>query len=82
MGVCASFLVAKLACDMKVIVGIFVPAADQSIERGSALPPTLGSLTRLSSWQGSGAPFPALWALSSHVISFISFHRISSHRIP
>ena len=71
MGVCASFRVAKLACDMKVIVGIFVPAADQSIERGSALPPTLGSLTRLSSWQGSGAPFPDLWALSFHVISFI-----------
>ena len=71
MGVCASFRVAKHACDMKVTAGIFVPAADQSIERGSALPPTLGSLTRLSSWQGSGAPFPALWALSSHVISFI-----------
>ena len=38
MGVCASFRVAKLACDMKVIVGIFVPAADQSIERLTADP--------------------------------------------
>ena len=45
------------------------------------LPPTLRSLTRLSSWQGSGAPFPALWALSSHVISFMSFHFISYHLI-
>ncbi len=78
---CASFRVAKLACDMKVTVGISAPAADQQIEIGSALPPTLRSLTRLSFWQGSGAPFPALWAPSSHVISFISSHRISPHRI-
>ena len=39
----------KRAGEIKVTAGIFVPATDQSIERGSALPPTLRSLTRLTS---------------------------------